>query len=77
MTAQHLADVCLQKCVGESLDQLSKKDVIIQSSATYISWIDLALGIIPLKRKTNKLKPDTLLQRRVSCRVERNFWYLR
>ena len=47
-----------------------KKKTIIQSSATYISWIDLALGIISLKRKTNdKLKPDTLLQRRVSCSV--------
>ena len=26
----HLADVCLQKCVRESLDQLSKKDIIIK-----------------------------------------------
>ena len=60
MTAYQLADVCLQKCVGESLDQLSKKDILIQSSATYISWFDLALGIISLKGKTNTLKPNTL-----------------
>ena len=32
---------------------------MIQSSATYISWIDLALGIISLKREKNKLKPET------------------
>ena len=53
----------LRKTIGESLDQLSKKKVLImQSSATYISWIDLALGIIALKRKTNKLKKDTILK---------------
>ena len=52
---------------------LKKKDIIIHSSVTHISWIDLALGIISLKQKTSKLKPDTFLQRRVSCSIERNF----
>ena len=54
-------------CRGIVRSAFKKKDIIIQSSATYISWIDLALGIISLKGKTNKLKPDTLLHRRVSC----------
>ena len=33
----------------------------------YFSRMEAALGLISLKRKTNQLKPDTLLKRRVSC----------
>ena len=74
MTALNTSQIFVFKSVSRNRwISFQKKDIIIQSSATYISWIDLALGIISLKRKTNKLKPDTLLQRRVSCTVERNF----
>ena len=63
------ADVLLQKCVGDSLDQLSK-----QSKLSNILFSDGdSIRTLSLKRKTNRLKTNTLLKRRVSCTVGRNF----
>lgn len=39
-------------CWGIVRSAFKKKVIVIQNSATYISWIDLALGIISLKSPT-------------------------
>ena len=67
----------LKRVSGNLYIRFQNKVIIIQSSMMYISWKEIAFGLISLKRKTNDQRLDTLLKMRVSCTTGQNFTILR
>lgn len=61
-TMTQIQKFVFKRVSGKLSIRFQTKVMRIQNSAMFISWTEIALGLVSLKLKTNKQNPDTLLK---------------